>query len=289
VTGGPGPAGRADDALVARYDRDADRYGHHWAPVLDASARGLLDRVDREVRLPDGATVVDIGTGTGVLALDALRRWPRARMIATDASAGMLRQARHRAGREGFGDEPRLRFLHAPASALPLADASADLVVSSFVYQLVPDRGAALTEARRVLRPGGALALVTWLDRGDDYPPAIEFDEAVYDLGIDEGEPDETDEVRAGDFRSPRAAARELRAAGFHRVAARDEVLVHAWTPEAYLAFKREYEEDELFASLDAATAAALLARVRERFAALPAHAFTWRADTVSVIARRPG
>lgn len=276
-------------AIVERYDRDADRYGHHWAPVLDASARGLLDRVESEVRLPAAPTIVDVGTGTGVLALDAHRRWPAATVLATDASAGMLAQARHRAVAAGLEHDPRLRFAHAPADALDAADASVDLVVSSFVYQLVPDRAPALREALRILRPGGALAFITWLDRGDDYAPAVEFDEAVYDLAIEEDEPPpDADGHRAGDFRSASGAAKELRAAGFKNVATRPERLVFAWTPESYLAFKREYEEDELFATLPADQAAALVARARERWAALPGDAWTWRAELVSAIGRRP-
>jgi SAM-dependent methyltransferase len=275
--------------IVERYDRDADRYGHHWAPVLDASARGLLDRVATEVRLPAAPVIVDVGTGTGVLALDALRRWPYATVIATDASSGMLRQARHRAAAAGLDGDSRLRFAHVPADRLALADASADLLISSFVYQLVPDRPAALAEALRVLRPGGALALVTWLDRGEDFAPAVEFDEAVYDLGIVEDDhPEGGEEIRAGDFRSASGAARELRTAGFKRVASRPERMTFTWTPDSYLAFKREYEEDLLFASLDEATATALLARALERFVALPSGAFTWQTELVSAIGRRP-
>src|SRR5262245_46362025 len=101
--------------IVERYDRDAGLYGHHWAPVLDASARGLLARVAAEVRVPPAPTIVDVGTGTGVLALEALARWPDATVRATDASSGMLAQASRRAEAAGLGDDPRLSFRHAPA------------------------------------------------------------------------------------------------------------------------------------------------------------------------------
>ena len=56
-------------------------------------------------------------------------------------------------------DDHRLSFVHAPADELPLPDASFDVAVSSFVFQLVPDRSAAFREVYRVLRPGGHVAL----------------------------------------------------------------------------------------------------------------------------------
>jgi ubiquinone/menaquinone biosynthesis C-methylase UbiE len=278
----------ATNAIVERYDRDADRYGHHWAPVLDQAARELLARAATEARrLPPDPTILDVGTGHGVLAFAALERWPGATVIATDASSGMLREARVAAARAGFGADPRLRWVHAPADALGVPDRSVDLVVSSFVYQLVPDRTAAFAEALRILRPGGALAFVTWLDRGDDYAPAWEFDEAVVDVGIEEDPPEEQD-IRAGDFRSASAAAKELRAAGFRNVSARPERLRFRWTPDDYLAFKRAYEEDQLFASIDAATADALVSRARERWATLTEADWTWRAELVSAVAFAP-
>lgn len=273
--------------LIERYDRDADQYGHHWAPVLDTSARDLLDRVAGEVTLPPDPVILDVGTGHGVLAFAALERWPGATVIATDASSGMLREARAAAALGGLGDDPRLRFVHAPAEALGVPDASVDLVVSSFVYQLVPDRAAAFAEAWRVLRPGGAIALVTWLEDGGVFEPGDAFDDAVVDLDLDTDDPQE-EEARAGDFRSVRGAARELRTAGFARVAARHEELAFTWTPEAYLAYKQQYEDLPLYASLTEAQARALDARARERWAELPPEDWTFRAELVSALGRRP-
>jgi SAM-dependent methyltransferase len=275
-------------SIPERYDRNADDYGQYWAPVLDAAARRLLDRVDPFVRgLRHSPLILDVGTGHGVLAADARQRWPQARSIGSDASSGMLAVARRE---HGGNDEPdaALRWLHAPADALTLPDRSVDLIVSSFVYQLVPDRRAAFTEAYRVLRSGGRIALVTWLDRGPDFEPAIEFDEAIFDLEIEEPDEDE-EESRAGDFRSPRSAARELRQAGFKRVSADAEVLEYRWSIDSYLEFKKRYEERALFAWLDDDRAARLIARARERFAELPPSAFEWRAELVSAVGQRPG
>ena len=280
---------RMMSTIAERYDRDAEDYERYWAPVLDASARQLLDRIEPFMaRNGGGAQILDVGTGTGVLALEALARWPAARLVGADASSGMLAMARVRAAHAGRpADDPNLRWLHAPADRLTLQDGSVDAIVSSFVYQLVPDRSAAFREAHRVLRPGGPIAFVTWLDRDGDFEPAVEFDEAVYDLDIEEPE-EEPEEIRAGDFRGPRAAANELRRAGFVKVSARVEPLEYRWSREAYLAFKQHYDERALFSWLDRETADQLMQRVRVRFAALPDDAFTWRTELVSALGQRP-
>jgi SAM-dependent methyltransferase len=276
------------NAIVDGYDRDAEDYERYWAPVLDASARRLLDRVQEFVVALPEPRLLDVGTGAGVLAREALQRWPRVSVIASDASSGMLEVARNRVKREGLGaGNGRIEWLHAPADRIDVPDQSVDVVVSSFVLQLVPDRTAALREALRVLRPGGRLAMVTWRQGGEEFAPSIEFDEAVYDVGIEEPElPPE--EPHAGDLRSPRTTAGELRAAGFRRVNARAEMLEHPWTLDSYLTFKEHYDEVGLFSWLDRRTARRLMDRARERMASLPPEAFTWRAEVISAVGERP-
>src|SRR3954465_7931361 len=148
----------AMSSIPERYDRDAEAYGQYWAPVLDAAARRLLDRVEPYVRgLRHDPRIVDIGTGHGVLADEARQRWPNALVIGTDASSGMLAVARNQHGGADATEQSAetLRWLHAPADDLGLPAGSMDLLISSFVYQLVPDRRAAFAEALRVLCPGG--------------------------------------------------------------------------------------------------------------------------------------
>ncbi len=163
------------------------------------------------------------------------------------------------------------------------------MAISSFVLQLVPDRLAALAEIRRVLRPGGLLAYVTWLDRDSREPfrAADEFDEAVYDLEIDE--PEESDEPIAGDVRSARAAADELRKAGFVRASAREETLIYEWTMESYLEYKLKYDERALLSWLDADQAAALERNARSRLARLAPSDFRWHAPVVFARGFAPG
>jgi ubiquinone/menaquinone biosynthesis C-methylase UbiE len=78
-----------------------------------------------------------------------------------DPSSGMLAIARERIPEN---HHQRISFVEGDAERIPLPDASVDVITSAFALQLVPDRTAALREMRRVLRPGGVLAMVTWTD-----------------------------------------------------------------------------------------------------------------------------
>src|SRR5437868_4350228 len=136
----------ATSPIVARYDADAADYDRYWGPVLEETARRLLDYVEPFVAKRGGELrVLEVGAGTGALLLAALERWPRAEFIATEPARGMLELARQRvlAGRP---DESRVTFMPGHADGLPVAAESVDLVISSFVLQLVPDRLAALRE-----------------------------------------------------------------------------------------------------------------------------------------------
>ena len=229
--------------------------------------------------------ILDLGTGTGALAIDAARRWPAASIIGIDIARGMLSVARQNAATAIASASERPRWLRGDAERLPVADESVDLVVSSFVLQLVPDRQQALAEIVRVLRPGGRFAFVTWLVGRDHFTPDVEFDEAVYDLDIDEDHPEE--DPRSGDFRSITSAERELRRAGLIRVKAEFDQLDQAWTAQSYLDYKVEYDEISLFEDLDDSTGRRLRERARERLAKLVADAFRWQPQIVQAHAHK--
>lgn len=277
------------NSIVARYDKDAADYSRYWGPVLEETARRLLDYVEPFVNKRGGRVrVLEVGAGTGTLLLAALERWPRAEFVATEPARGMLdlAEARVRTARPG---ESRVIFIEGLADALPVDASSIDLVISSFVLQLVPDRLAALREAGRILRPGGMVTYVTWLDRDSRRPfiPAEEFDEAVYDLQIEE--PQGADEPHAGDVRSGRAATNELRRAGFVRASATEEELIYGWTREAYLDYKLAYDERWLMESLTASQKELLKTNARDRLNRLKERDFRWHAPVVFARALRPG
>jgi len=189
-------------------------------------------------------------------------------------------------GADGVAD--RIQFVNAPAQELAVPDASVDLVISTFVLQLVPDRIVALREALRVLAPAGMVAYLTWLDRDARGPflPGEEFDEAVYDLEIDE--PEVPDEPHAGDVPSGRTAMGELRRVGFVKPSAREAVLEFDWTADSYLEYKLAYDERSLLEQLTPGQRTELERNARSRFARLKARDFRWHAPVVFARAEKP-
>jgi ubiquinone/menaquinone biosynthesis C-methylase UbiE len=271
--------------MVDRYNARAQDYARWWAPVLEGATRLLVDYVEwyGGGPPPPPATVLEVGTGSGNLTRAMLGRWPAVEIIASDVAAGMLELARTQLADLA---DPRIRFLDASAQALPLPAESVDLVVSSFVLQLVPDRLAALREARRLLRPGGIVAYVSWINSDDDeFLPSVEFDEAVLDLRIDE-QSDEGGKY-AGDFASARSAAAQLRRAGFGDVIAREDELEYNWTADSYLDYKLTYDETELIATLTEAQRETLERGARKRLSALDAKEFGWRPPIVYAAGRK--
>jgi SAM-dependent methyltransferase len=229
--------------------------------------------------------VLDIGTGTGTLAVAAAERWPGALIDAIDASTGMTEAASAEADRRlGARARERVRFATSFADSLPFDDGTFDVAVSSFVLQLVPSRFAALREAQRVLRPGGTLAYVTWLVEHRAFAPDVAFDDALDEVGVGAREWD----GRSGDVPSVEAAVHQLRRAGFHDARAFGAGLEHAFDPESYLAFLSEFDEEDLFAGLEPDLRARLERRMRERFRRLSADDFVLRLPVVFATARRP-
>ncbi len=180
--------------------------------MLAPSAHRVLDRITQPP-----ATLLDVGAGTGSLTLAAAARWPDARVLAVDASRAMLDIARRRAEVAWPRGASRFEWLVADAADLSLADGSVDAAVSSFVLQKVADRGAVLRALRRVLRPGGVFAFVTWL--ADEL---IVDADGPYDAALAaSGFPPEPAAFRLpgeGDYRSLDEARADLLHAGFTRV-----------------------------------------------------------------------
>ena len=112
------------------------------------------------VDLHAGSEVLDVAAGNGNATLAAARRF--ARVTSTDYAPELLGRGRARAKAEGL----EVAFEAADAEALPYADASFDVVLSTFGVMFAPDHDRSASEMYRVCRPGGRIGLASWTPQG---------------------------------------------------------------------------------------------------------------------------
>jgi ubiquinone/menaquinone biosynthesis C-methylase UbiE len=264
-----------------RYDEMAGGYARFWAPVLREAAERVLDHLAPHLDGRRGAELLDVGTGTGTLAIAALERWPAIRVTGIDPSGGMLDVAGATAAeRLPAPAQGRFRRRVAPADRMPFRDGAFHAAMSSFVLQLVPSRAAALREIRRVLRPGGVAAWVAWQRTNRAFEPDRLANEVLDDYGFDPPEPD----ARSGDIASPSSAAETMRRAGFREVRAWPGECAYAWDARGYLAFLTQFDEQSLFDDLEREERAEIEGAILDRLEGLAPDDLTLRLPVVYVM-----
>lgn len=127
---------------------------------------------------PKGGRWLDVGCGTGILTELISDTCAPASVIAIDPSASQIARARTQVARA------RTEFRLADAQELPYPDGSFDVVASALVMNFVPDKARAMSEMRRVARPGSLIAACVW-DLAAELSPSGPLRRAMRTLGID--------------------------------------------------------------------------------------------------------
>jgi len=140
---------------------------YDWlTPLYDPLIRGTLRestfkrQLVKQARLEGGRRVLDLGCGTGTLALLIKSHHPKADVFGLDADPKVLEVARAKAAKAGLS----IRLDHGMAFELPYPDVSFDRVISSLLFHHLTrgNKERTLREVFRVLRPGGELHVADW-------------------------------------------------------------------------------------------------------------------------------
>ncbi len=123
--------------------------------------------------IPAGRRWLDVGCGTGALCATIVDRCSPASVAGVEPSEGFLKTARDNLANRAALDQ-------GSATAIPLDDASLDVVVSGLVLNFVPDQRAALAEMARVTGKGGTIAAYVW-----DYAGKMELMRYFWDAAVD--------------------------------------------------------------------------------------------------------
>ena len=138
--------------VVDLFDRTAPDYERIEGLMAMGSGSWYRRRALSSAGLQSGMQVIDVGTGTGLVAREAARLvGPQGRVLGVDPSAAMLANARAMAC---------VRLAAGRAESIPAPDASADFLSLGYALRHISDLSVAFREFKRVLRPGGRLCLL---------------------------------------------------------------------------------------------------------------------------------
>ena len=153
----PAPA-QPDLSAVKQRQQGAWSSGDY--AIVGTTLQIVGEQLCEALDLRPGSKVLDVAAGNGNATLAAARRW--CDETSTDYVPALLERGRERATAEHLPVE----FREADAEALPFADASFDVVMSTFGVMFTPDQDKAAAELMRVCKPRGKVALANWTPQG---------------------------------------------------------------------------------------------------------------------------
>jgi ubiquinone/menaquinone biosynthesis C-methylase UbiE len=142
--------------LATIKSRQQVAWGSGDYAVIGTTLQIVGEMLCEAIDLRSNQRVLDVAAGNGNATLAAAHRF--ADVVSTDYVGSLLERGRERAQAERL----TVAFQEADAEALPFADASFDVVLSTFGVMFTPDQGKAASELLRVCRPGGKIGLANW-------------------------------------------------------------------------------------------------------------------------------
>ncbi len=186
-----------------KYDRGTGAWSRLLAP-------GFVDFM--EIR--DGESVLDVGCGTGNLAVAIAEKTRASKIVGVDLSKGFIEYAR------GKSKDPRLVFEQGDAESLSYPDASFEHCMAMLVLQFVPDKLKAISEMKRVTKPGGTIGTALW-----DVATGMSPNQLLWDAAAALNLPADIPSARKSAPNSAAASAKLLSETGLVNVAVTDIVI----------------------------------------------------------------
>ncbi len=257
------------EGMQGRYVGLADEYARFWSPVIEPMGLRLLEM------LPLGLAwrIVDIGCGTGNLISKIVAAAPNARSLGLDRAANILSAA----------SKSGVPLVLADGCRLPLRNSSFDVAVMAFALFKFPSPLAGLTEAKRVLRPGGVLGITIWAGDTHVLPGDEIWEEVLVDVPRS---PDESD--RLEDLNEIEKLRGVLESAGITGSDIHSETFERTWTPESLFALKSELTHRARLVRLPVDEREKRLAQVRAYLAGMTPSSFIWRPSILFARAQVP-
>jgi ubiquinone/menaquinone biosynthesis C-methylase UbiE len=258
--------------LAEIYSSHAQGYATSWGPVIRPIGQRLLHALPWE----GARRVIDLGTGAGTHLPEIRRLAQGASVVGVDRAPGMLELARQQG----------VPLVQMDGVELGFRNSSVDVVVMAFVLFHLDDAVVALKEARRVLRPGGAVGTATWAE-----DPEIEASRA-WEQELDAHgawDPIPARPRRDEEMNTPEKVSELFSLAELRPERVWVERFVHQWDLDGlslmHCTFGKSKRKLE---SLNPSARAVFLERVHERLLRLPPEAFIYRAAVVCGLACRP-